>query len=143
MNKIPFLVFLIISLFLSNCYYNNDRTINNSSKTVTNIKFVKTVFEEPYEQIGYYYSYNFKSLTDKIDNVKEYLNDLANKGFKIKAAWYFGGGSCGNTDTYVRPQFIIQLDKNDFGLIDYNFSSLSEKPKLACDKSNTKYIPQE
>ena len=138
------LILILFLLSFSHCYYNQSVSTTNkdsSIKEMEKVNFISVPYEEPFPQLSYYYSYNFGSLNDRIDNIKEFLSNLYAQGFNIKAAWFFAGGSCGNTNTFVSPQLIVQLEENDFDLINFNFSSLSEKPKIKCDKSVSKYIP--
>jgi hypothetical protein len=139
--------FLILILLLFNqCYYYNHNisTTNNESsiKETEIVNFISVPYEEPYPELSSYYSYNFNSSNDAISDIKAFLSSLYSKGFKIQAAWYFAGGNCGNTRTFVSPQLIVQLEKNNFDLMNYNFSSLSEKPKIKCEKSVSKFIPK-
>jgi hypothetical protein len=135
----------LILLLLNQCYYNhNISTTNNenSIKETDSVYFISVPYEDPYPQLSYYYSYNFNSSNDEIIDIKAFLSSLYSKGFKIQAAWYFAGGGCGNTRTFYPPQLIIQLEKNDFDLINYNFTSLSDKPKIICEKRSSKFIPE-
>lgn len=136
----------LILLFLTQCYYNHHNSAKNDenyAEEIEKIEFISIPYEEPYPQFSFYYSYNFNSTNEKIIDIKNFLSNLYSKGFKIQAAWYFAGGGCGNSRVYVSPQLIVQLEKNDFDLINYNFSSLSEKPKIKCEKNAGKYIPEE
>lgn len=135
----------LILLLLNQCYYNHNsstKSNENYAKEIEKIEFISVPYEEPYPQLSFYYSFNFNSKGDKIIDIKNFLSSLYSKGFKIQAAWYFAGGGCGNSRVYVSPQLIIQLEKNDFDLIKYNFSSLSEKPKIKCEENVGKYIPE-
>lgn len=136
--------FALTLLLLNQCYYNhNSSTISNENydKEIESIEFISVPYEEPYPQFSFYYSYNFNSNRDKIVDIRNFLSSLYSKGFKIQAAWYYSGGGCGYSRVYYSPQLIVQLEKNDFDLINYNFSSLSEKPIIKCEEYTGKYIP--
>lgn len=135
-------------LALNNCSPSTQTTTEGSESenqeketTFEKSAFVKALFKNPSQQSGHFFTYRFKTSNDRINDIDEFLNNLASEGFDIISAWYFAGPNCGSSKTIYHPQLIVQLSTRDLRLNNFNFVFTTDRIIFKCTENTVRYIP--
>lgn len=143
------LVSLLISMLaLNKCSSGIQTTTEDSGSekqetiiTAEKSAFVSVPFERPSQQSGHFFTYRFRTSDDMINDINQFLNDLASEGFDIISAWYFAGPNCGSSKTIYHPQLVVQLSTKNLRLNNFNFVYITDKLIFKCTENTVRYIP--
>lgn len=98
---------------------------------------------------GTYYKYDFSSLSETIEPVKE-IDKFIEKGITLKQAWYRSPkngcsppGSDWVTTAMYSAVFIILLKNPDDEISDENYSKLIYEPSISCGYNVVTYMLKE
>ena len=146
--QILFVLSLLSMLALNKCSSGTQATTEGSESdeqqtesTVEKSAFTSVPFERPSQQSGYFFTYRFRTSDDRINNIDEFLKNLALEGFNIVSAWYFSGPNCGSSKTIYHPQLIVQLSTRDLRLNNFNFVFTTDRIVFKCSENTVRYIP--
>lgn len=139
MKQFLILVLLSFTFFFQQCESNTGFDTRLYSKSIVN---TMDNYQFP---SGTYYTYNFSSLSEKLDCDYE-IKRLEDENVIVKQAWYrspLNGcsppGSGWTTRTMYRAVFLVLLENPNDSISDDKYSILTSAPNIGCGYEVTMY----